>query len=238
MNKGKTPYHLLDFRFMAAVAERMAEGLQTDGRTVNGWKKLPPTSENIDQYFSAALRHLVAGVEQWEPDNLAAVAANAMILWDMVQRADAEGAEEDGLCVGDVVAFAKQLRNGLDAFKRACGIPAAEVLQEDEELDAAREEMLAGKWPRKTGEELAADIERWTKKPPEMCSIDESGAEPIVYSHCVRCNAVITNTKTNVCEVCEAALQAAKRKAPARTVAEIRAEIEAKNNGGHYGNSI
>jgi hypothetical protein len=40
------------------------------------WYDIPPTSENQDEYFSATMRHLIAG-------DYAAVACNAMILWHL-----------------------------------------------------------------------------------------------------------------------------------------------------------
>jgi hypothetical protein len=43
----KTPFHLLDLDFAAAMCENWQEGLK-DGRVENGWKKLKSTNENIN----------------------------------------------------------------------------------------------------------------------------------------------------------------------------------------------
>lgn len=75
MNNNKTPFHLLDYDFMARMAENMRGGI-TEGRKPNDWYDIPPTSENQDEYFSATMRHLIAG-------DYAAVACNAMILWHL-----------------------------------------------------------------------------------------------------------------------------------------------------------
>ena len=57
------------------LAENMRGGI-TEGRKPNDWYDIPPTSENQDEYFSATMRHLIAG-------DYAAVACNAMILWHL-----------------------------------------------------------------------------------------------------------------------------------------------------------
>ena len=73
MNEKKTKFHLLDWGFLAKVAEVFREGADRPGRKEGDWRKLPSTQETIDGYFDAAMRHLIAG-------DYAAVAANAQIL--------------------------------------------------------------------------------------------------------------------------------------------------------------
>jgi len=85
MTPSKTPFHLLDFDFLAAMAENMRKGL-TEGREEHDWYKIEPTQKNIEEYFSAAMRHLMKGVpgRGGEREALAAVACNAMIMWYLV----------------------------------------------------------------------------------------------------------------------------------------------------------
>ena len=57
----KTKWHLLDFGFLAQVAEIMRQGADRPGRAEGQWKDLPSTEETENAYFNACLRHLVAG---------------------------------------------------------------------------------------------------------------------------------------------------------------------------------
>jgi hypothetical protein len=71
MTPDKTPYHLLDWPFVAAMAETMRGGADRPGRTPGGWRNVSP--DLLDEYFSAAIRHLVAG-------DYATAACNMMIM--------------------------------------------------------------------------------------------------------------------------------------------------------------
>jgi hypothetical protein len=69
----KTKYTLLDFEFLKAMSDNMANGLVKD-RKPNDWKKIKWTPETEAQYMSALLRHTLEGF------NPAAIACNAMII--------------------------------------------------------------------------------------------------------------------------------------------------------------
>jgi hypothetical protein len=82
MDKGKTRWSLLDFKFLARMVKIMHSGIK-QGRAEDDWKR--PSSDSEESYrFDAALRHLVEArnsttVEEAR-DHFAAVATNAMIL--------------------------------------------------------------------------------------------------------------------------------------------------------------
>jgi hypothetical protein len=85
MTPEKTRWHLLNFAFLEQIVERLEDGIK-DGRKANDWQDRQPGPETEDGYFDACLRHLIAA--RYESDNapnarehLAAVAANAMIMW-------------------------------------------------------------------------------------------------------------------------------------------------------------
>lgn len=71
----KTPYTLVDFEFIAAMARNMQVGLEQDSRRKPGdWKQIEWTEDAARHYRDALLRHAVEN-EDW-----AAVACNAMII--------------------------------------------------------------------------------------------------------------------------------------------------------------
>jgi hypothetical protein len=85
-DSNKTPFHLLDLDFCAAMCENFQEGLTGD-RVENGWKSLKSTTENLNKYEGALMRHFhlakKAVLSEDRKKHLAAIACNANILWSM-----------------------------------------------------------------------------------------------------------------------------------------------------------
>ena len=80
MNPNKTPYKLLHWPFIAAMAENMRDGL-TDDRQPGDWKGTP--EKYHDEYWSALIRHAVEFEQTGDLKALAAVACNSMILYGL-----------------------------------------------------------------------------------------------------------------------------------------------------------
>jgi hypothetical protein len=85
----KTPFHLLDLGFCAAMCRNWEAGIK-EGRTANDWETLPQTNETRDRYAAKVLRHLHEYVEQRgvAAEHLAAIACNANILWHVEGRGE------------------------------------------------------------------------------------------------------------------------------------------------------
>lgn len=77
----KTPFHLVDLDFVAAMCNVYRAGLTTPGREPNGWKLLAWDDEHREEYVSKILRHLHAFTQTGSREDLAAIACNANILW-------------------------------------------------------------------------------------------------------------------------------------------------------------
>jgi len=72
----KTPFRLLCWPFLAALARHMAEGVRQDERRSEGdWKRLTWGPNVEARYREAIIRHTV---EKFDP---LAIASNAMIIW-------------------------------------------------------------------------------------------------------------------------------------------------------------
>jgi hypothetical protein len=76
----KTPFHLLDLSFAAAMCRCFEEGIK-DGRKANDWKELPKDQETFDKYKAKILRHLKELEDTNDPKHAAAIACCANILW-------------------------------------------------------------------------------------------------------------------------------------------------------------
>jgi hypothetical protein len=85
----KTPFHLLDLGFCAAMCRNWEAGIK-DGRKANDWETLPQTNETRERYAAKIMRHLHEYVEQRgvAAEHLAAIACNANILWHIAGRGE------------------------------------------------------------------------------------------------------------------------------------------------------
>jgi hypothetical protein len=85
----KTPFHLLDLGFAAAMCRNWEAGIK-EGRTANDWETLPRTNETRERYAAKIMRHLHEYVEQRgvAAEHLAAIACNANILWHIEGRGE------------------------------------------------------------------------------------------------------------------------------------------------------
>lgn len=79
---GKTRFELLDLDFAAAMCNNFEEGIKGN-RMPNGWKNMKPTPETMMRYRAKILRHLHNYGTTGNPQDLAAIACNANILWHL-----------------------------------------------------------------------------------------------------------------------------------------------------------